>query len=108
MYDEYPHVVKVMQMGECFEDDSGGFVEGGPVELFEMQCFVDTPSSYEEYVAMQKKNEFDRYILYPYRTDITSDMQVVYEGMTYEIVGKPQDQGGWHEIMRLRIKEVTA
>jgi len=106
VYSEYPHEINVIRQGGLIEDESGGFVESEPVKLFGMKAFVDTPSSYEEYVAMQKQNPFDRYMLYPYRTDITSDMYIEYEEVLYEIVGKPRDQGGWHEVMRVKLREV--
>jgi hypothetical protein len=33
-------------------------------------------------------------------------MRITYEGETYELAGRPEDQGGQHEIMRVVLKLV--
>lgn len=106
MYEEFPHLATIYKMGEACEDDSGGFVEGGPVDLFTMYCFVDTPSSQELYNAMQLQNSFDRYIYYPSDYKLLNEHFVRYEGIEYEQIGKPLDQGGQAEIFRVKVREV--
>lgn len=106
MYDEFPHQAEIFYMGEGEEDDSGGFTDGGPVTDFVMDCFVDTPSSQEQYNAMQLKNSFDRYLYYPSDYTLLNDRYIRFDGIEYEQVGKPLDQGGQGEIFRIKLREV--
>lgn len=101
-YDEFPHEVSVQVEGRV-SDGSGGHTSGW-TELFQMEAFVDTPSSREQYEAMKLNNPLDRYMYYPYRTDVVPNMRVLFDGDTYEIAGMPEDQGGQHEIMRVALK----
>lgn len=107
MYEEFPHRVEIYRVGESVENDSGGFDEGKPILFTSLHAFIDTPTAFERYTAMQSKALFDCYMYYPYRTDLTNSMQVCYEGIYYDMVSKPMDQGGQHEIMRVQLLEVT-
>ncbi|MEK5432612.1 phage head closure protein [Lysinibacillus sp. FSL R7-0073] len=104
-YDEFPHEVEVVQKRKV-SDGAGGF----KTEWFQvdaMEAFVDTPTSKEQYYAQQLGNPLQRYMYYPYRTDLTSSMRLRYEGDIYEFAGRAEDQGGQHEIMRVALKLVT-
>lgn len=104
-YDEFPHEVEVVQKKKV-SDGAGGFkTEWIPVDT--MEVFVDTPTSKEQYYAQQLGNPLERYMYYPYRTDLKSDMRLRYEGEIYAFAGRPEDQGGQHEIMRVALKLVT-
>lgn len=103
--DEFPHSITVWEQ-RSIPDGGGGF-EKGWAAFVDMKGFMDTPASQERYEAQQLNNPLDRYLYYPYRTDITSVMRVTYEGDTYEVAGRPEDQGGMHEIMRLPLRLVT-
>lgn len=107
MNDEFPHIVEIFHVTEGNEDDSGGFTEGGPKTLFSMNCFVDTPSSDEQYKAMQLESSFDRYLFYPYEYKLLNKHFVRFDGDEYELVGKPMDQGGANEIYRVKLREVS-
>lgn len=105
MYDEFPHEVEVVQKKKV-SDGAGGFkTQWFPVE--EIEAFVDTPTSKEQYYAKQLGNSLERYMYYEYRTDLTSSMRLRYEGEIYAFAGRPEDQGGQHEIMRVALKLVT-
>ncbi|WP_203364718.1 phage head closure protein [Bacillus sp. REN10] len=102
--DEFPHVVTFKEL-RSVSDGGGGFVKEY-IKFDTFNAFVDTPTSKERYEAMQLNNPLDRYVYYPYRTDIRTDMRMYYDGETYEVAGRPEDQGGQHEIMRLSLKLV--
>lgn len=126
MYDEYPHVVNVLQLIEV-ETDETGSVEydelGNPIYIEDelgnnvstnwqsvndaFVCFVDTPKSFEVYTAMQNNHKLDRFMYYPYNTDITAGMRVEHDGTLYEVTKKPENQGGLNEIMRVALSEVS-
>ena len=102
--DEFPHVVTVLDKTFIPDGRGGGVESWNPV--FNMNGFVDTPTSRERYQAQQLQNPLDRYLFYPYRTDISSTMRITYENEVYELAGRPEDQGGQHEIMRVALKLV--
>lgn len=105
-YDEFPHTVEVVEK-QRISDGAGGYkTEWMPVDT--VDAFVDTPTSKEQYYAQQLSNHLDRYMYYPYRTDLTSSMRLRYEGEIYEFAGRPEDQGGQHEIMRVALKLVMS
>ena len=104
MYDEFPHEVEVVEKKRV-SDGTGGFkTEWVPVDTIE--AFVDTPTSKEKLIAHQVQNPLDRYMYYEYRTDLTSNMRLRYEGEIYTFAGRAEDQGGQHEIMRVALKLV--
>lgn len=105
--DEFPHGVAFRSYTEPQPDGGGGYIPGGYVDYITIDGFLDTPTSNEIYQAQQLQHPFDRNLFYPYRTDITTSMHVVCEGDTYEIVGKPLDQGGQHEVMRVSLRLVN-
>lgn len=104
LYDEYPHVV-TFQMYAKVPDGAGGYVQDW-VDTLTIDAFMDTPSSREIFAAMQLQNPLDRNLYYAYRTDVNEKMQCIYEGETYELTGKPQNQGGQHEVMKVPLKLV--
>ncbi|MFE3573945.1 phage head closure protein [Lysinibacillus sp. NPDC059133] len=104
-YDEFPHEVEVVQKKKVPDGDGGFETKWSPVETIE--AFVDTPTSKERYYAQQLDNPLERYMYYEYRTDLTSSMRLRYEGEIYSFAGRPEDQGGQHEIMRVALKLVT-
>ncbi len=104
-YDEFPHEVEIVQKKKV-SDGAGGFItEWALVDTLE--TFVDTPTSKEQYYAQQLGNPLQRYMYYPYRIDLTSSMRLRYGGEIYAFAGRPEDQGGQHEIMRVALKLVT-
>jgi SPP1 family predicted phage head-tail adaptor len=105
LHGEFPHEIEVL-VKEKVSDGAGGFTSEWEVSdtLF---GFIDTPSSREKYNALQLQNPLDRFLYYPYRTDINAKVRVKYESDMYELSGRPEDQGGQHEIMRVALKLVT-
>ncbi|MGX1432467.1 SPP1 family predicted phage head-tail adaptor [Cytobacillus horneckiae] len=106
MMEEFPHEVVFQIEKEPQSDGGGGKIPGGWETYATDYGFLDTPKSSERYMAQQARYQFDRHLYYHYRTDITVNMRVLCEGYTYEIVGKPIDQGGQHEIMRIDLRLV--
>lgn len=106
MYDEFPHTVEVVEK-KRISDGAGGFkTDWHPIDT--LVAFVDTPTSKEQYYAQQLGNPLERYMYYPYRSDLTSAMRLRYKGELYEFAGRPEDQGGQQEVMRVALKLVTA
>lgn len=105
LYDEFPHVVEVVEKRTTTDDTGDRETKWIPVDTIE--AFVDTPTSKEKLLAHQVQNPLDRYMYYPYRTDLKSDMRLKYENEIYAFAGHPEDQGGQHEIMRVALKLVT-
>jgi len=105
LYDEFPHEVEVVEK-KRISDGAGGFkTDWHTVDTIEV--FIDTPTSKEKLLAHQVQNPLDRYMYYQYCTDFKSDMRLKYEGEIYAFAGRPEDQGGQHEIMRVALKLVT-
>lgn len=102
--DEYPHGV-VFQTFTKVPDGAAGHTKKW-INVLEFNGFLDTPSSREIYKAHQLNNPLDRNLYYPYRTDIDPKMRCTCEGDTYELVGRPLDQGGQHEVMKVALKLV--
>ncbi|WP_249645854.1 MULTISPECIES: phage head closure protein [unclassified Lysinibacillus] len=103
--DEFPHEIEIVEKKKV-SDGAGGFkTNWHPVDTIE--AFVDTPTSKEQYYAQQLGNPLERYMYYEYRTDLTSSMRLRFEGEIYAFAGRPEDQGGQHEIMRVALKLVT-
>ncbi|MBD1223290.1 phage head closure protein [Virgibacillus halodenitrificans] len=103
---EFPHEVEFQSYTPPQPDGGGGYLPGtgGWTTFNKIDGFLDTPTSNEIYQAQQLQHPFDRYLYYPYRTDIKTDMRVTCEGDTYELVGKPLDQGGQHEVMKVSLR----
>ena len=104
LHSEYPHSITFQTLTKV-SDGAGGFTSTWTTTL-SIQGFLDTPSSREIFQAMQLSNPLDRNLYYPYRTDINEKMRCVCEGETYELIGKPQNQGGQREIMKVPLKLV--
>lgn len=104
-HDEYPHAV-VFQAFTKVSDDAGGYKQTWNTAL-SFQGFLDTPESREIFAAQQLNNPLDRNLYYPYRTDVNANMRCICEGNTYELVGRPQDQGGQHEVMKVPLKLIV-
>ncbi|PUB12623.1 phage head closure protein [Paenisporosarcina sp. OV554] len=102
--DEYPHVV-VFQTFTKVPDGAAGHIKAWK-NVLEFNGFLDTPSSREIFKAHQLNNPLDRNLYYPYRTDVDPKLRCTCEGDTYELVGRPQDQGGQHEVMKVALKLV--
>jgi SPP1 family predicted phage head-tail adaptor len=102
---EFPHSITVLKKNPI-RDKMGGIIDEKWTPVIRLNGFVDTPSSRERYESQQLENPLDRYLFYPYRTDIDSAMRITHEGETYELAGRPEDQGGQHEIMRVALKLV--
>lgn len=102
---EFPHTVEVVQKKKVSDGAGGSKTKWFPVATLE--AFIDTPTSKEQYYAQQLGNPLERYMYYPYRTDLTSSMRLRYESEIYAFAGHPEDQGGQHEIMRIALKLVT-
>lgn len=100
----YPHTVSVLVKTKQ-SDGGGGSIVSWSL-LFSMKAFLDTPTSKERYQAQQLQNPLDRYLYYPYRTDIDSTMRIKYENELYEVAGRPEDQGGQKRVMRVALKLV--
>ena len=105
---EYPHHLEFQRL-EKESDGGGGFTELWTTVL-DFDGLLDTPDSREVFQAQQLNVTLDRNFFYPYRTDVTEKMRAVYRHKdtveTYEIVSRPQDQGGQHEVMKLMLKLV--
>lgn len=104
LLDEYPHLVTFQTFTKV--SDGGGGHEQKWVDVLTIDAFLDTPSSREIFEATRLENPMDRNLYYPYRRDINEKMRCSCEGETYELIGKPQDQGGQHEVMKVPLKLV--
>ena len=105
LHGEYPHSV-IFQVKSQVSDGMGG----GSIlwtDTLTINGFMDTPSSREIFEAQQLQNPLDRNLFYPYRTDVDETMRVLFEGEVYDIVGRPQDQGGQREVMKVPLKLVA-
>ena len=107
MNDEFPHTVVIKEYVSGIDDGMGGEKPPDWVEKeADFACFIDTPTAKEVYNAMQLNHKLDRYMYFPYRTDIMPGMRVIHDDTIFEIETKAEDQGGMHEIMRIALKEV--
>ncbi|WP_416144907.1 phage head closure protein [Planococcus koreensis] len=104
LQDEYPHEVVFLKKSKVPDGGGGNVISW--TKVLEFNGFMDTPSSLQIFQAHQLNNPLDRNFYFPYRNDVTPDMQCQFEGDTYELVGKPQDQGGQREVMLVPLKLV--
>jgi SPP1 family predicted phage head-tail adaptor len=105
LLDEYPHEVVFLEQSKV--PDGGGGYKTSWKEVLVFEGFLDTPTSRELFKAQQLNYTLDRSLYYPYRTDVKEKMRCQCEGDTYELVGKPEDQGGQHEVMKVSLKLVA-
>jgi len=104
---EFPHELAILIESEPTPDGGGGYKKGEWIVYDEIKGFMDTPSSHEVFQAHQLQHPFDRHLYYPYRKDINSNMRVLFDGDTYEFVGKPMDQGGQQEVMKANLRLIN-
>lgn len=105
-YEEFPHSAIIKEYVSA-DDGMGGEKPPDWVEKEnDFSCFIDTPTAKEQYNAMQLNHKLDRFMYYPYRTDIVPGMRVIHDDTIYETETKAEDQGGMHEVMRISLKEV--
>jgi len=105
MMDEFPHEITFLVENKISDGGGGSEKEWNP--YITILGFLDTPTSEEIYQAHQLAHPFDRHLYYPYRTDIKPSMRVKHNDDTYEIVGKPLDQGGQNEIMKVSLRLIN-
>lgn len=103
MQDIYPHVVTFQSL-QKISDGGGGYTQSWTDVIVNMVAFCDTPSSREIFQAQQLNTPFDRNLYYEYRTDINEKMRCVFENESYELIAKPQDQGGQNEVMKVQLR----
>lgn len=106
IHEEFPHTVTIQAYSKV-PDGAGGYKQDWADVIVDMEAFCDTPSLREAqavFEAQQSRTPFDRNLYYPYRTDIDEKMRCIFENETYELAGKPQDQGGQHEIMKAPLR----
>lgn len=104
LQDEFPHPAVFLQQTKV-PDGGGGHVTSW-TKVLGFNGFLDTPASRDLFTANHLTKPFDRSFFYPYRTDVLSTMCCECEGDLYEIVGRPEDQGGQHEVMKVSLKLV--
>lgn len=105
LHDEWPHKVIILQKVKGEPNSIGGTMPTWkPFKV--LSALVDTPTSRERFTAMQLENPIDRSMYFPYRTDITADMRCLHDGTNYELTGKPEDQGGQKEVLKVGLREV--
>lgn len=108
MAEEFPHHVEFQIFDKV--SDGGGGHEKDWITVLDFNGFLDTPTSQELFQAQQLNYTLDRNLFYPYRTDVKEQMRCIYREddiqETYELVSRPQDQGGQREIMKLMLKLV--
>jgi SPP1 family predicted phage head-tail adaptor len=105
MNEIYPHSVTFQELQKV-PDGAGGFEQAWVDVLIDVPAFCDTPSSREIFQAQQLNTPFDRNLYYEYRTDITEKMRCVFEDDIYELIAKPQDQGGQKEVMKVQLRMI--
>jgi SPP1 family predicted phage head-tail adaptor len=101
---EYPHEVIVQEKVKV-PDGGGGHIEQW-ISVKGFYGFMDTPSSREVYQAHKLENTLDRNLYVPYRKDLHAKMRIKHDEDTYELAGKPQDQGGQREVLVVPLKLV--
>lgn len=101
---EYPHTVTFQKLSRV-SDGGGGWIQSWS-DVLTISGFVDTPSSREIFTAQQLNNPLDRNLFFAYREDIEADMRCTCKGVSYELIGRPQDQGGQEEVMKVPLKLV--
>lgn len=105
LQDEFPHEIVFLEKTRI--PDGGGGYETGWAEKLSFNGFLDTPTSQEMFKAQQLNYTLDRSLYYPFREDVQEQMRCRYRNATYEIVGKPEDQGGQHAVMKVSLKLVA-
>ncbi|MRX54842.1 phage head closure protein [Bacillus idriensis] len=103
MQDIYPHFVTFQSLLKL-SDGAGGYTQSWADVIVDVPAFCDTPSSRELFQAQQLNTPFDRNLYYEYRTDINEKMRCIFEGEAYELIAKPQDQGGQNEVMKVQLR----
>lgn len=102
--DEFPHTVKIKEKQSVSNGSGGTTVKW--IEIGELDCFVDTPTSSRLVEMKQLGVSFHRDIYFSYEDSIPLTARIEFEGVEYTAAGDSEDQGGMHEIMRLPLKKV--
>jgi len=84
--------------------------EGGSINRWEVtQSFtglLDTPSTSKQLQAMQMSKRLDRELYYPFGITFPATARIQCEGVQYEQMGLPENQGGQNRFMCLPLTEV--
>lgn len=107
----YTDLVHVMEKRKV--PDGAGGSETKEVPVGECLVFIDTPTASEQFYSNQMEDDkFERYMYYPRNLfTFKRGMRLNHEEddgimVKYEVVGKPENQGGRNKVMRANLKEV--
>lgn len=106
----YTDAVEVLEKKKV--PDGAGGSQLLEVPVGEYKVFIDTPTASEQFYSNQMEDDkFERYMYYAYGLYAFKRgmrLQREEEGILvkYEIVGKPENQGGRNQVMRAKLKEV--
>ncbi|MFY0744744.1 hypothetical protein AB1K09_19955 [Solibacillus silvestris] len=93
-------------------DGSGGFTQGELPSGPPYKVFLDTPNAQEQFLVNQMNQEtFDRYMYFNYGMPFVRNTKLQHVDKSgvitkYEVVGKPENQGGRDQFMRANLREV--
>lgn len=105
----YTDLVEVIEKKKT--SDGAGGTTTKDVVVGEQFVFIDTPTASEQFqINQMETDKFERYMYYPYGGAFKRGMRLQREEegvlVKYEVVGKPENQGGRNQVMRAKLKEV--
>lgn len=106
----YTDTVEVLEKKSVPDGNGGSETKEVPIDEF--QVFIDTPTASEQFYTNQMEDDrFERYMYYAYGLfPCKRGMRIQREEegtqVKYEVVGKPENQGGRNQVMRAKLKEV--
>lgn len=104
-YDEFPHTVELIERGALRDSYEGGKqYDWKSVGVF--KGFMDTPTPNEQLRFHQMDLQVDRAMYTRYSIPLDRINRIRYDGVIYEIVGEPSDQGGMKEINRTMLRKL--
>ena len=100
----YRHLIEVL-VQKRVPNGEGGFTNQWTVAQ-SFNGLLDTPNTSKQLQAMQMNKRLDRELYYPFGITIPSTARIRCEGVQYEQMGLPENQGGQNRFMCLPLSEV--
>ncbi len=105
--DEFPHTVSVIRKTITRDTSVYPAKTIESIQEFSLNALMDTPSTSESTSYHQRNIVLSQFMYYPYDSIAIQKTDIIeYKGSRFELIGKPENQGGQDEVLRLPLREL--